>query len=100
MERSTCRVFVVDDLASTPNPSSLGKLVAFTATVTSATTTPTGTVTFFDGSSALGTVNVAAGKAVYRTAALTKGQHSVTAVYNGVASVAASASNLVTQTVN
>ena len=42
-------------LTSSANPSIYGQAVTFTATVASSTTgTPTGSVTFFDGSTALG----------------------------------------------
>jgi hypothetical protein len=47
-----------------------GQTVKFTATVTSPTTTPTGTVTFMDGSAVPGTGTLAAGKASYSTSVL------------------------------
>jgi len=63
-----------------------GELVTFTATVIGvapATGTPTGTVTFYDGNTVLGTVAVKSSKATYNTSALTAGSHTITAVYSG-----------------
>ena len=70
---------------STVNP---GTSVTFTATVASATTgTPSGTVSFYDGSTLLGTGTLAAGTggdvATFSTAALASGTHTLTAVYGG-----------------
>jgi hypothetical protein len=87
-------------LISSRNPSAQGQSVKFTATVTSATTTPTGAVTFMDGSSVLGTVNLAAGKASFITSALSTGSHSITAVYNGTTNIAGSAAPVLVQVVN
>jgi hypothetical protein len=45
--------------------------------------TPTGSVTFRDGTRTLKTVTLSAGTAAYSTAALALGAHSITASYNG-----------------
>ena len=45
--------------------------------------TPTGTVSFYDGTSLLGTISVTNSSAVYTATALTVGSHSITAVYSG-----------------
>ena len=62
------------------------QFVTFSATVTPAapgTATPTGTVTFFDGTQALGTKPVGAnGIAILAISTLAQGQHSITATYN------------------
>jgi sugar lactone lactonase YvrE len=79
-------------LTSSVNPSSVGRTVKFTATVSSATTVPTGSVTFMDGSNVLGSANLAAGKTSYSTSMLSAGSHSITAVYNGTANIGGSAS--------
>ena len=88
-------------LVSSANPSAIDQSVTFTATVTSAGGTPTGTVTFYDGASALGmgTLNVS-GQATFVTAALTTGQHSITAFYAGDSNFPSSTSAVLTQTVN
>src|SRR5256886_6365097 len=52
--------------------------ISFTASVTSPVTgTPTGTVTFQDGASALGTGTLSGGTATFTTSALTAGTHSI-----------------------
>jgi hypothetical protein len=58
-----------------------GITVTFTATVTPGTAT--GTVTFYDGATALGTSTVTGGVATYSTSTLSVASHSITAVYNG-----------------
>jgi hypothetical protein len=84
-------------VTSTPNPSTYGQAVTFTASVTPATAT--GTVTFMDGAATLGTVGIAAGKAHITTSALTAGAHSITAVYSGDANFGGSTSSPRSQTV-
>jgi hypothetical protein len=76
-----------------------GQSVTFTATV--AGTSPTGTVTFKDGSTMLGSpVNLNSGNASYSTAALAVGSHHLTANYSGDSNNASSTSTAVTETVN
>jgi hypothetical protein len=87
-------------LTSSVNPSKVGQLVKFTATVISPTTTPVGTVKFLDGSNVLGTANLAGGKASYSTSDLGAGSHSITAVYNGTVNILGSTSTPLIQTVN
>jgi hypothetical protein len=75
-----------------------GNTVTFTATVAHATgaTAPTGTVTFDDGVVSIGSGAVdAQGKATLQTSSLGVGPHSVTAVYGGDATYAASTSTAV-----
>lgn len=88
-------------LGGNPNPSALGQAVTFAASVTAAPAAgiPTGTVSFFDGGGALGTVPVANGLASISVSTLTVGSHLITASYSGDASFKAAASNLFTQTV-
>ena len=74
-------------LTSSVNPSKFGQSVTFTATVTAVAPgsgTPTGTVTFKDGATTLGTgtLNAAASRPS-RTDALSVGHHAITAVYGG-----------------
>jgi hypothetical protein len=86
-------------ITSSVNPSTLGQSVTFTATVTSSSNTPAGTVQFLDGSTAMGTVTLANGSATWTTSTLTAGQHTITAVYRASGSALASTASL-TQTVN
>ena len=87
-------------LASSLNPSNAGQSVTFTATVKPQFSgTPTGNVTFKDGTAALKTVAVTGGVAKYTTTTLAAGKHSITATYNGSTSFDSSSGSL-TQTVN
>lgn len=73
----------VTSLVTSSTPSASGESVTFTATVT-ASGPVTGTVTFTDGSSVLGTSTVnASGVAVFSTSSLAVGPHTITAVYGG-----------------
>ena len=87
-------------LISSLNPSNAGQSVTFTATVSSGSGTPTGTVTFKDGTTALGTVALSAGQAQLSISTLGAGSHSITAAYSGNTSYSASTSSVLTQTVN
>ena len=87
-------------LVSSLNPSEFGKPVTFTATVTSSSGTPTGTVTFNDGGVAIGTTTLAAGIASFTTSSLTIGSHAITASYAGTANFGASTSPILNQAVN
>lgn len=68
-------------LSSGPANAAEGSPVTLTATVSgpSGAPSPTGTVTFKDGSTALGTVPVSGGVATLTTSALTPGDHSLSA---------------------
>ena len=84
-------------LSSSANPSMAGQAVTFTAAVSG--TSPTGSVTFNDGSAQLATVQLSGGSAVYTTSSLALGNHSITAVYAGDANNATSMSSTLTQVV-
>jgi len=86
-------------LVSSANPSTSGAAVTFTAKVSG--TSPTGTVTFKDGSSTLGTGTLgSSGAASFTTSSLSVATHSVTAVYGDDANNLPSTSNTVTQVVD
>jgi hypothetical protein len=87
-------------LTSSTNPSISGQSVTFTATVTASAGTPTGTVTFNDGSAVLKTVTLGGGKAIYTTSTLSVGSHPITASYGGDANNDVSTSSVVVQVVN
>jgi Bacterial Ig-like domain (group 3)/NHL repeat len=87
-------------LASSANPSTYGQSVTFTATVTGSGVTPTGTVSFNDGSTTLKSATLASGTATFTTSALTAGGHSITGVYSGDSVFASSPSSALAQTVN
>jgi hypothetical protein len=88
-------------VTSSLNPLIGGQSVTFTATVTGAGGTPTGSVTFLDGAVTLGTGTLSGGVATYSTSSLTTvGSHSITAKYSGDSSFATSTSPALTQTVS
>jgi hypothetical protein len=89
-------------VVSSTNPSVFGQNVNFTATVNAklpGSGTPTGTVTFLDGASTLGTASLSSGKATLK-AKLAVGTHNITISYGGDANFNASTSATLTQTVN
>ncbi|HEX4340879.1 MAG TPA: Ig-like domain-containing protein [Polyangiaceae bacterium] len=71
-------------VVSTPNPSNFGASVTLTATVSGSLTTPTGAVTFLDGTTSLGKVALdASGAASLDTTSLAVGTHTLSASYAG-----------------
>ena len=89
-------------LTSSANPSVSGQSVTFTATVAvvpPATGTPTGTVTFKDGATTLGSGTLAGGVATFTTTSLTVAGHSITATYGGDSNDLTSTSLSLAQTV-
>jgi hypothetical protein len=89
-------------ITSSPNPSKAGQPVTFTATITAIAPgkgTPTGTVTFYNGSTAVGNGMVGSGKATLKTSTLGSGTYTITAVYSGDAHLGGSTSPGVSQTV-
>src|SRR5206468_2641287 len=90
-------------LVSSNNPSVFGQSVIFAATVSAnapGAGTPTGTVTFKDGTTSLATNTLVAGVARYTNATFSVADHLITAVYNGDTSFNTNASSVLTQTVN
>jgi putative nucleotidyltransferase with HDIG domain len=85
-------------LSSSASTSDKGHSVTFTATVTG--TGATGTVTFQDGETILGSSTLSDGTATYTISTLSIGTHSITAVYNGDANFAGSTSSAIDLTVN
>ena len=83
------------EVTVTPWPSAFGQTVTFTATVAAnapGAGTPSGTVTFMDGTVALGTVPLSGGVAALATAQLAVGSHLITAAYSGDANYLGSTS--------
>jgi hypothetical protein len=79
-----------------------GTAINFTATVAESggSSVPTGTVTFTDGGTTLGSMTLnGTGVAVYSTSTLAVGAHSITAAYGGDAANAASTSTAASVTV-
>jgi hypothetical protein len=81
-------------LTASGNTINPGATLTLTATVASATSgTPTGTVSFYDGSTLLDTATLTAGVATYSTTALLSGSHTITAVYSGDTNFTASSTS-------
>jgi hypothetical protein len=86
-------------LTSSPNPSTQGQAVTFTAKITSPTVVPTGPVTFKVGNTVLGTAQLSGGKATFTTSTLPVGTDTVTVTYPWNSNIAASSAS-VAQVVN
>jgi hypothetical protein len=89
-------------VGSSSSPSLPGASVTFMAVVTASAPgagTPTGSVSFSDGTTSLGPAALVNGTATLSTSALTVGTHDITAVYAGDASFVGSTSAPFAQTV-
>lgn len=87
-------------LTSSENPSIFGQAITLTAAVTGAPPI-TGAVTFKDGATTLGTMNLNASfQATLTTSALAQGNHTITAEYASDANNGPSVSSALVQTVN
>ena len=102
IESTTTKTSTKTTVTSSLNPSIFGQSVTFAATVKpqSGTGTPTGTVTFKNGTKTLGTKTLSGGVAKYSTTKLAVGTKSITAVYSGDTSFTTSTSAALSQVVN
>jgi pro-kumamolisin-like protein/Big-like domain-containing protein len=85
-------------VTSSGNPTTLGGRPTFTATISGGSTTPTsGTVTFYDGTTVLGTGTVGSAHTatlkVASSPAFVGGAHNITAAFGGVATTAAASTS-------
>jgi Bacterial Ig-like domain (group 3) len=91
-------------LTSSANPSTVGQSVTFTAMVAAAppgSGTPTGMVTFYDGTTKIGSASVdSSGTATFTTSALVQGSHNITARYGGDTDFKSVVSAVLMQTVD
>jgi hypothetical protein len=96
LTQTVTKASTITILASLPNPSSFGASVTFTATinvVAPGSGSPSGTVTFFDGATTLGTGALnAQDVATISTMTLILGFHAITATYAGDANFTGSTS--------
>jgi hypothetical protein len=81
-------------------PALIGASVTFSTTVKGSSGTPTGTVSFMDGTTTLGTATLASGAANFSTSTLAVGTHSVSVNYGGNSVFDASVSAAQTVTIN
>ena len=68
-------------LVASPSPSTFSQSVQLAATVTAAAGSPTGSVTFYDGTTSLGSAEVVSGQAILATNSLSAGSHTLTAAF-------------------
>ena len=88
-------------VSSSVNPSAYAQPITLSATVSPSYLVPaTGTVTFFDGGTSLGTVNLSNNAATLSGVVMLPGSHTVTAGYSGDVNVLASTSAALIQTVS
>jgi uncharacterized repeat protein (TIGR03803 family) len=89
-------------VVSSVNPSVFGQSVTFTCTVTpsSGSATPSGTVTFSDSGTSIGSAMLSGGQATFTTSSISVGMHSIVASYGGGSGFTGSTSNTMNQTVN
>jgi len=87
-------------LTSKPNPSLLGQQVTFTTVVSGTQATPTGTVTFKQGSKTLGIAPLVNGQATFTTTFTTAGTFQIVATYSGDQNYLPAASKAWKQVVN
>jgi hypothetical protein len=90
-------------LGSSATPSAFGQPVTFSVVVSAVAPgagVPSGTVVFRDGEAELGTKTLSGGAATLTVSSLAVGAHAVSATYGGDGSFAASASPVLSQTVN
>jgi len=90
----------ITNLSSSLNPSAVGQAVTFTATVSGQFGgTPSGTVTFMNGTVSLGTFTLTGGTASVVKVFPAAGSKSISAVYSGDVNFMSSSASL-TQTLN
>ncbi|HEY3835187.1 MAG TPA: Ig-like domain repeat protein [Bryobacteraceae bacterium] len=88
-------------LTGAPSPVDAGQSVTFTAAVSPTPTgSATGTVSFYNGSTLLGTETLSSGAATFTTSSLPAGVLSITAVYSGDTELAGSTSAVLMETVS
>jgi sugar lactone lactonase YvrE len=87
-------------LTAAPNPIIVTATVTLSLTATAPTGTPTGAVTFYDGSTAISAATLSSsGTATFSTASLTPGSHSLSVKYPGDTYDAPAVSNIVVEVV-
>jgi hypothetical protein len=100
---SSSLVATTTSLSSSSNQAISGQAITFTAAVApkSGSGVPTGTATFRDGATQVGSVSLnSSGSAAFDTSNLAVGSHSITAAYSGNTNFAASTSGAVSVTIS
>gem|GEM_PF-3508986 len=91
---------ITTTVSSSNNPQNVGQGVTFTASTGTNVPAATGTISFYDGATLLGTGTVnGSGSTTFVTTALTVGSHNITAQYSGDSNYAGSTSAILTQVI-
>ncbi|MFC6646596.1 DUF3500 domain-containing protein [Granulicella cerasi] len=85
-------------LSATTTSATYGTAITFTAAVSPSAAT--GTVTFYDGTTSLGSSTLSSGSTTLSTSALAAGTHSITATYAGDTTYASSTSSALSVTIS
>ena len=102
VDQNVSQAATTTNVTSSADPSDLGQAVTFTAVVQAAAGsvgTPSGTVTFTDGTTKLGSGTLTNGQAQLATSSLAPGAHSISAMYSGDPNFNSSTSAPLTQEV-
>ena len=86
-------------LSTSLQTATLGQTVTFTSAVTGNVAVPTGPLTLFDGNTPIATLPLTAGQAVFSTAALLPGLHTLHTAYSGTVDFNPATSNTVQVTI-
>jgi streptogramin lyase len=86
-------------LSATGNQSMLGSEITLTAQASSSSGTPTGTISFLDGTTPIGTATLSDGVASLSVSSLSAGAHTITAVYSGDSIYITASSSALSETV-
>src|SRR5262249_44682269 len=86
-------------LTSSLNPAIYGQAITLTSTVSSAPATPSGSVTFADGATPLGSATLNASGQAVLAVSLAAGPHSLSASYGGSANFATSGSSALAESI-
>jgi len=86
-------------VTASPNPAFVSNPVTFTVTIPSPTIAPTGTITFYDGETQIGSSAVVNGSATFSTSALTMGAHTISVTYSGDSNYLSSTSGAFKETI-
>jgi hypothetical protein len=86
-------------LASSANPVFMTYAVSFTASLPAFASSQTGTMTFFDGTTQIGSSALSGGAATLTTTALAAGPHSITVTYSGDSNYGPATSEAIPETI-
>ena len=97
---SVANTATTTSLTAAPTSASVGQSVALTAKVVAVAGTPTGSVSFLDGTTVIGSAALSAqGTATFSTTSLSAGAHALSAQYGGDTTYASSTSGAISVTI-